>query len=173
MNSNLPALTTEEIAALPDGHYLDELDEYHRKYVGMWFNTHTGKVGRIDSLVQRGGITARLVPEQDRPPVMQDMIEADAERNFAQAELLEAEAQRDRAVALLRQCFDLNREVAAGGPWAPGGDFDGEIAAFLAEQEPCKRCGGGKVLRWDEDDPEVEATVERTAPCPDCAEDIR
>lgn len=88
-------------------------------------------------------------------------------RYFAKA-LAEAEAERDRAVELLRDLTDVLDEkvwtaFAIAGlveEWAP------KARAFLAEQEqPCQRCGGeGRVVkpdapgirtRWYED-------------CPDC-----
>ena len=36
-------------------------------------------------------------------------------------------------------------------------------------EHTCKTCGGEGVVYWDYDDPEVEATVKASAPCPDCS----
>lgn len=35
------------------------------------------------------------------------------------------------ALYLLLECHLLHAEIGLGGPWAPGGDFDGEITALL------------------------------------------
>ncbi len=52
-----------------------------------------------------------------------------------------------------------------------GGGVRTRYMAPCPDCAPCGRCGGAKELFWEEDDPEVEATIQHRAPCPDCAED--
>lgn len=44
-----------------------------------------------------------------------------------------------------------------------------ELKRLSEAEETCKTCGGEGVVYWDYDDPEVEATVKASAPCPDCS----
>lgn len=169
--TNYPITDPAEIAKLPPAHYLcvdgTTATRRHGKTLAQPWSVEGRELFLTDAKLAdlRGGIAGRLVLE---PPRLAPMFKGTGKTVLR---LAQAEAQRDRAVELLRRVLgDL--EHGPGGNEIDGATAD-LIGGFLAAQEgnekqqPCQRCGGeGRVIkpdapgirtRWYEDCPDCQA----------------
>lgn len=122
--TNYPLTDPAEIAKLPPAYYLCVDGTTATRRAGtlrrLW-SVEGSKSFLIDVELAKlhGGIAAQLVPEQDWPPVMQDMIE----------EVKVQQTQRDRAVELLREVL-----LQSNDDWWYK-DMRERIQAFLARHD--------------------------------------
>ena len=111
--SQPPITDPAEIAKLPDGVYraVNGAELYHFKGQFNYLDDLCNSWVYAKEIAEAGGIACRLVPEQDWPPVMQDMIE----------EVKTQQAQRDELAELLRavycrDCDNSGQIQPDGGP---------------------------------------------------------